>query len=67
MLNCQKTVSDKIKSYRGVLGVKVDLKSGIAEIDSKQFIEIEEISELLGQNILLKVTYLYPKKKQSLN
>ena len=62
-LNCQKTVSDKIKSCRGVLGVKVDLKSGIAEIDSKQFIEIEEISELLGTKYTVKGDISLSKKE----
>ena len=65
-LNCQKTVSDKIKSYRGVLGVKVDLKSGIAEIDSKQFIEIEEISELLGTKYTVKGDISLSKKETKL-
>ena len=41
-LNCQKTVSDKIKSYGGVLGVKVDLKSGIAEIDSNNLLRLKK-------------------------
>ena len=62
-LNCQKTVSDKIKSYRGVLGVKVNLKSGIAEIDSKQFIEIKEISKLLGTRYTVKVDTSLSKKE----
>ena len=62
-LNCQKTVSDKIKSYRGVLGVKVDLKSGIAEIDSKQFIEVKEISKLLGAKFTVKGEIPLSKKE----
>ena len=62
-LNCQKTVSDKIKSYGGVLGVKVDLKSGIAEIDSKQFIEIKEISKLLGTRYTVKGDTSLSKKE----
>ena len=62
-LNCQKTVSDKIKSYRGVLGVKVNLKSGIAEIDSKQFIEVKEISKLLGAKFTVKGEIPLSKKE----
>ena len=62
-LNCQKTVSDKIKSYRGVLGVKVNLKSGIAEIDSKQFIEVKEISKLLGAKYTVKGDIPLSKKE----
>jgi copper chaperone CopZ len=62
-LTCQKTVSDKIKSYRGVLGVKVNLKSGIAEIDSKQFIEVKEISKLLGAKYTVKGDIPLSKKE----
>ena len=62
-LNCQKTVSDKIKSYGGVLGVKVDLKSGIAEIDSKQFLEVKEISKLLGAKYTVKGDISLSKKE----
>ena len=62
-LNCQKTVSDKIKSYSGVLGVKVNLKSGIAEIDSKQFIEVKEISKLLGAKFTVKGEISLSKKE----
>ena len=62
-LNCQKTVSDKIKSYSGVLGVKVNLKSGIAEIDSKQFIEVKEISKLLGAKYTVKGDIPLSKKE----
>ena len=62
-LTCQKTVSDKIKSYRGVLGVKVNLKSGIAEIDSKQFIEVKEISKLLGAKFTVKGEISLSKKE----
>ena len=52
--NCQKTVSDKIKAYEGVLDVKVSLETGLAEIDSKQYLDVYEISNLLGTKYNVK-------------
>ena len=61
--NCQKTVSDKIKAYEGVMGVKVSLESGLAEIDSKQNLEVYEISKLLGSKYFVKSDISLPKKE----
>ncbi len=61
--NCQKTVSDKIKAYEGVMGVKVSLESGLAEIDSKQNLEVYEISKLLGSKYFVKGDISLPKKE----
>ena len=61
--NCQKTVSDKIKAYEGVMGVKVSLESGLAEIDSKQNLEVYEISKLLGSKYFVKGDISLSKKE----
>tara|TARA_A100001011_G_scaffold400778_1_gene518666 strand:+ start:4544 stop:5254 length:711 start_codon:yes stop_codon:yes gene_type:complete len=61
--NCQKTVSDKIKEYEGVMGVKVSLESGLAEIDSKQNLEVYEISKLLGSKYIVKGDISLSKKE----
>ena len=61
--NCQKTVSDKIKAYEGVLDVKVSLETGLAEIDSKQYLEVFEISKLLGTKYTVKRDISRSKKE----
>ena len=61
--NCQKTVSDKIKAYEGVKGVKVSLESGLVEIDSKQNLEAYEISKLLGSEYFVKGDISLSKKE----
>ena len=61
--NCQKTVSDKIKAYEGVLEVKVSLETGLAEIDSKQYLEVYEISNLLGTKYSVKRDISRSKKE----
>ena len=64
--NCQKTVSDKIKAYEGVLDVKVSLETGLAEIDSKQYLEVFEISKLLGTKYTVKRDISRSKKETKL-
>ncbi len=64
--NCQKTVSDKIKAYEGVLDVKVSLETGLAEIDSKQYLEVFEISKLLGTKYTVKRNISRSKKETKL-
>ena len=65
--NCQKTVSDKIKAYEGVLEVKVSLETGLVEIDSKQYLDVYEISNLLGTKYSVKRDISRSKKKRSQN
>ncbi len=61
--NCQKTVSDKIKAYEGVLEVKVSLETGLVEIDSKQYLDVYEISNLLGTKYSVKRDISRSKKE----